>query len=103
MYEEFGADWPSMLPYAQCVLRILPLKSLGGRSPYKVVTGVRPKFPTAFIGEFPVREVTVDEYAEGLMGHLREVYRRIKKVQEDAVEGTGVASPREFGPRAAGG
>jgi len=38
-------DWESRIPYAECILRMLPLKSLGGRSPYEVVTGLKPTLP----------------------------------------------------------
>ena len=38
-------DWEEMLPYAQGILRMTPHSSLGGRSPYQVVTGIRPALP----------------------------------------------------------
>ncbi len=38
-------DWESMIPYAQFLLRTTPMKVLGGRSPYEVVTGIKPGMP----------------------------------------------------------
>ena len=71
------------MPYAECVLRIVPLKSLGGRSPYEVVTGLRPKLPVSLLTKFPVQEISVDTYAERLLGYLRSMWDRIKALAED--------------------
>ena len=68
LMEDDGARWPDLIPYAQCALRILPLKALGGRCPYEVVTGIRPKLPAAMVATFPVQEASVDEYGEMLVG-----------------------------------
>ena len=84
--EGHPADWPEMLPYAQCVLRILPLKSLGGRSPYEVVTGLKPKLPSAMLVKYPVQEITVDSYAEQLVEHLRSLYHRLRALMQDVVD-----------------
>ncbi len=58
-----------MMPYAECVIRIM--KSLRGRSPYEVDTGLRPKRPVALLTEFPVPEISVDTYEERLIGYLK--------------------------------
>jgi hypothetical protein len=84
--EDDGARWPDLIPYAQCALRILPLKALGGRSPYEVVTGIRPKLPAAMVATFPVQEASVDEYGEMLIGYLRTTYARVKALMQDAAE-----------------
>ena len=76
--------WPDMLQYAQCILRILPLKVLGDRSPYEVVTGLRPKLPSALLAKFPVQETTVDTYSEALIDFLRSTHMRIKALMQDA-------------------
>ena len=70
-------NWPAMLPYAQCVLRILPLKSLSNRSPYEVVTGLRPRLPSAMLARFPVQEITVDMYVAVSYTHLTLPTKRI--------------------------
>jgi len=76
--------WPSMVPYAQCVLRIVPLQVLGNRSPYVVVTGLRLKLPSAMLAKYPVQDITVETYAERLIEHLRETYQRIHALMQDA-------------------
>ena len=37
--QEHPEDWEGRLPYAESILRCTPLKALGGRCPYEVVTG----------------------------------------------------------------
>ena len=81
--QENPNNWPTMMPYAQCVLRVIPLKSLGGRSPYEVVTGLRPKLPIALLTKFPVQEISVDTYAERLVGYVKSMWGRIKALAED--------------------
>ena len=64
LLEDSTEEWPALLPYAQFVLRTMPLKSLGGRSPYEVVTGLKQKLPVATLAQHPVQEITVDAYVE---------------------------------------
>ena len=45
--QEHPEDWESRLPYAESILRCTPLKALGGRCPYEVVTGLKPRLPRA--------------------------------------------------------
>ena len=47
LVDEVLECWEAKIPYCQAFLRIIPLKALGGRSPYEVVTGLRPKLPAA--------------------------------------------------------
>ena len=54
--------WEAALPYAQMALRAAPMKCLGGRSPYEVVTGLRPRMPHVLKTGLPVESRTVDEY-----------------------------------------
>ena len=85
--------WPNIIPYCQCILRILPMRVLGGRSPYEVVTGLKPKLPTALVAKFPVQEVSVDEYAAGLVEHLREAYQRVQALMQDVANAHEEAAP----------
>jgi len=91
--EDHPHGWPDMIPYAQCILRILPLKALGNRSPYEVVTGLRPKLPTAMVARFPVQEITVDLYAEQLIAYLRTMYARLKALMADAQDAAETEAP----------
>jgi hypothetical protein len=64
-------NWEDALMYAQLILRCAPMAALGGRSPYEVVTGLKPRFPRSVLGAVPVAERTVDSYVKDLMEHLR--------------------------------
>ena len=59
--EDLPDEWEEALPYAQMILRCVPMACLGGRSPYEVVTGLRPKMPAAMLTRLPVDEITVDQ------------------------------------------
>ena len=89
LVEGNASEWEMMLPYAQCILRIMPMKVLGGRSPYEVVMGFRPRLPASLIGEVPVTEVSVDTYVSKLHKHFKQVYddmaQRFKDHEEDQV------------------
>jgi len=80
LIENNAKMWESMLPYAECILRITPLESLMGRSPYQVVTGLRPKLPRAMMGSSnAIEPVGIDEYVGNLIGYLRECYSSIRQ------------------------
>ena len=70
-------DWEDALIYAQLLLRCAPMACPGGRSPYEVVTGLKPRFPRAIMGALPVEARTVDAYVITLVEHLREVYSSV--------------------------
>ena len=53
-------DWEEMIPFAQGILRASKMPELGGRSPYEVVTGIKPKLPVAMVTEGPREFVPVD-------------------------------------------
>ena len=85
LVDDYPETWVNQLPYAQFVLRTLPLRSLGGRSPYEVVTGLRMKMPSSMIARYPVQDLTVDEYVDDLLQSMRGVYARVKRRMDDAV------------------
>ncbi len=45
LVQDHPEDWQSKIPYAQFLLRTTPLKVLGSRSPYEVITGIKPGMP----------------------------------------------------------
>ena len=61
-------DWESRVPFAERILRIIPLKSLGGGSPYEVVTGLKPRLPRALDVAQVIESVDVNEYVRRLAG-----------------------------------
>ena len=72
--------------YAQLMLRCAPMACLGGRSPYEVVTGLKPRFPRAITGAIPVEEKTVDAYVKDLIESLREVHTSVNRTTLEAIE-----------------
>ena len=80
-------EWEEMLPYCECIMRITPHRSLGGRSPYQVVTGLIPKLPRAMMADARTGAVSIDEYADKLVSYLQQayndVYRRQSSDRED--------------------
>ena len=83
---ESPSTWEAMLPYAECIIRMTPLDSLVGRSPYQVVTGLTPKMPRALVSNVGVINVGVDSYVTSLIGYLRDCYssiqNQVKAVQQ---------------------
>jgi hypothetical protein len=85
-------DWEVKIPYAQCILRIVPMKVLGGRSPYEVVLGLKPKLPASLLAGVRVEAISVDEYVGRLVQYFEQTYQELKqKFQEecDRAEGRG--------------
>ena len=78
---EHASDWESKLPFAQFALRVLPKRVLGNRSPYEVVTGLKPKMPTNILSGLAPRSVTIDDYAKDLVESLSGVYNDIRRAQ----------------------
>ena len=79
-------NWESAIMYAQLMLRCAPMACLGGRSPYEVVTGLKPRFPRAITGAIPVEEKTVDAYVKDLIESLREVHTTVNRTTLEAIE-----------------
>jgi hypothetical protein len=83
---EYPEDWERRLPFAEMILRTTPMQVLGGRSPYEVVTGLRPTFPSMLNARQNVRELTVDEYSKEILEYFRATYREVERVQESLQE-----------------
>ena len=79
-------DWEARIPFAETILRTSPMQILGGRSPYEIVTGLRPTWPSMLSTRQNVREITVDEYSKNLIEHFRTTYAEVERVQEAMVE-----------------
>ena len=86
LVQEHPKDWEQMLPYTQFILRCTPMKALGGRSPYEVVTGIRPAMPASMKASGPVNRLTVDEYCERLLRYLQETYQSIQRIRQNDAE-----------------
>jgi len=79
LIEENPVEWESILPYVECVLRSTPLESLGGRSPYQVVTGLVPKMPRAVLQQHGTIPVGIDEYMSRVSKYLKDTYRSVRE------------------------
>ena len=86
LVDQHPDEWEAMLPFAETILRIMPMQVLGKRSPYEVVTGLRPRLPTALDMSSTVQDITVDEYSQLLTSYFKSAYREIERIQEGTVE-----------------
>ena len=63
-----------------------PLKSLGGRSPYQVVTGLIPRLPRVLLAEGPLGVLSPNEYVDRLTRYLKSCYDDIQRHQREIRE-----------------
>ena len=71
---------------ATMILRSAPMACLGGRSPYEVVTGLKPRLPQTMYTGIPVEERGVNEYVKDLITHLNEVHSSVQRTTLQAIE-----------------
>ena len=62
--------WESKLKPAQFLLSVTPMSVLGNRTPYEVVTGIRPELPHSIAYGQPVRAMSQDEYIKALIEYM---------------------------------
>jgi hypothetical protein len=86
MVQENPDKWEEMLPYCQCIVRIMPMPALGGRSPYQVVTGLQPRLPRVVTTDVALMRSGVSNYVDDLLGYLRETYQSVVRHQRDLRE-----------------
>ena len=86
LVEDHPEDWEMMLPFAECILRISPMAVLGGRCPYEVVTGLKPRLPAKLAGPGLVVAVEINEYVERLRGYLKGAHASVMRAQTEVVE-----------------
>jgi hypothetical protein len=89
LVQEHPEKWEKMLPLAECILRIIPLKALGGRCAYEVVTGMKPKLPSALDPALKVEYLTLSDYCEKLREHFKDSHKQIERVQAETAEEAG--------------
>ena len=81
-------DWERHLQFAVLLLRTSPMAALGGRSPYEVVTGLKPRMPRSMTGAFPVAELTTEDYVKELLAshqHVRDILQKeaLAEIEKD--------------------
>ena len=62
------------------------MKVLGGRSPFEVVTGLKPRLPAALDVRSQVEFVMMDEYASRLRAYFTETYESVKRIHQAAID-----------------
>ena len=72
LVDDNPGDWESRIPLCESILRTVPLASLGGRSPYEVVMGIKPGLPAALI-------ISTDEYVAWLSRYFKETYCKVEQ------------------------
>ena len=79
-------DWEVFLPFAVGRLRTMEMASLGGRSPYEVVTGMKPVLPATIKAKLPVIGISVDDYTKQLVQYLEDSYAEVHRAQAKHAE-----------------
>ena len=86
LLDQYKGDWVDRLPYAQLSLRTIPMKALGGRTPYEVVTGMKARIPKTLMDAGIVEQTSVDEYVSELCKYLEKTYANVKRIANEALE-----------------
>ena len=85
--DEYPNDWDIRLPLARWAWNTTPKASLGGLTPYQVVTGLVPRSPLASFMKLSNQEkVTAQEYVAELMKSLAKTNELVARAQERRAE-----------------
>ena len=70
--------WARYIKLAQWAMRATPRADLGGRSPYELITGLRPQGPlTTLFEKMNAKTVTPSEYVQGLQKNLEAIQKQV--------------------------
>ena len=87
LVQQDPASWEEKIPYAQCILRTNAMACLGGRSPYEVVLGLKPKFPQSLsTAAGTVQFETVGGYGEKVLRYFKETWAELERLQRNLQE-----------------
>jgi len=86
MMDEPTGEWEARLPYAEAILSITPLRSLEGRNPYQVITGLMPKLPRVFNIKGGRVGLNMIDYVRQLIDYCTETYKEVKRIQHNLQE-----------------
>jgi hypothetical protein len=83
--EDEGDEWHKIIPYAQWSSRVTPRPTLGGYSPYEIVTGLKPLTPMdTLLHPRPHDRVSVNEYIIDLVRYLKQAHQAVRRqISED--------------------
>ena len=102
--DEFPSNWASQLPIARWAWNTTRKESLGGMSPYQVVTGLVPRSPLASWLKLPSKDrVTPQAYVDELHA-TEQIYETVRKAQQERADSNqakamkgNIPSPLEVG------
>lgn len=92
-----GGSWKDDLKCLQFSHRILPLPSLGNRSPWECLTGLKPAVPESFLFNTKLKNISVTEYWERQMVKLEEIRAEVSLSQRENAADNQRKSFRRFG------
>jgi hypothetical protein len=83
--EDEGTNWHRIIPCAMWSSRNTPRPSLGGYSPYEIVTGLKPLTPMdTLLHPAPTARVSVEEYIVQLVKYLKTAHQAVRRqIAED--------------------
>ena len=81
-------NWSDWLPFVEGHLRAQSMACLGGRCPFEVVMGVKPKLPQTLLASLPVESVSVDDYVKSLLQYLVYTHHEVHKKAKELAEAT---------------
>ena len=85
--EEYPSNWASQLPIARWAWNTTRKRSLGGMSPYQVITGMVPRSPLASWLKLPSKDrVTPQEYVDELLHATEQIYETVRKAQQERAD-----------------
>ena len=79
------------------LLRSQPMECLGGRCPFEVVTGLKPRMPASMASGFPVEARDVNAYVKDLTQHLARVYDTVQRIKKEIAERDEVGAEGRLG------
>jgi len=84
--QKVASEWEVYLPRVAFILNCTARKSLGGRTPFEVVTGLTVQLPNHCVTGLWPAAITADKYARDLVHSLSEVYAAVHRVQLSDLE-----------------
>ena len=77
--ERHGYSWARFSKLAQWALRATPRAELGHRSPYEVITGLRPQGPMdALLARMSAKTLSAADYVSDLRRHITDLHREVQ-------------------------
>ena len=80
-YHKHEKDWNTLIKIAQWAMRSTPRKDRGGRSPYELVTGMKPQGPMQHVlDRFNPKKMSANSYVTELNKFISQVHEEISEL-----------------------